>query len=590
MDMDMNKEINKIIEEKTNNILKKNKTTIDADFTLGRKINYSERIKKILKKTLVTPERRRRLAKKYNLPFKEIIKSNSNIFFCPNFEEMIKYIPPDIVINKMEKMPSEEIDNLCNLEFSFALYTCGISPYFTIQELSKVLQDFIIFLEINESSLIETGWPKCYFTPSAWLFYRIAPNYPIEIPSHIINFHKLKNPSDDQYFFYKHPDYIYYEKANNYKHKMVSITKNFSFSELGFLEEFRPKILDIKKRILKEINRNLFAGIVDKDLCFKNCMELLFGSLSRNDLARIEKIEKNFNQYQIYNSRIDGGLLSLLYIVVLIYNETKFGAVTLEKNTYDFLLKGSKFSNQESIKSFYQFVQFWVDEDENVRFNEIFYGLAEKLNKIYEKIELNDKFVLNILNSYESDYPYLELLVKPKYFANMKNVLGLLEDEKLNLNVSSLNLQCKTPKTPKKRIIPLDLPPGTKWGQIVIQFIDDERICIKAPNNFETISTFNDMCLINWKERYRGPNKIWKFFHFLAIHKGILARQELLRKYSKTSDEYNFIMYAKEYKYSLAKNLKAYFKLHQDPFTHDYKNDTYETSFRLLPQDHLLDQ
>jgi len=60
-----------------------------------------------------------------------------------------------------------------------------------------------LFIEDNSESLIETGWPDYNFTDSAWLFYKLAPNYPIEIPICIKSFNKLKNPSSDPYFFLK---------------------------------------------------------------------------------------------------------------------------------------------------------------------------------------------------------------------------------------------------------------------------------------------------------------------------------------------------------------------------------------------------
>jgi len=77
----------------------------------------------------------------------------------------------------------------------------GVIPYFTIKELSCLYKNFALFIEDNSESLIETGWPEYNFPDSAWLFYKLAPNYPIEIPIYINSFSKLKNPSSDPYFF-----------------------------------------------------------------------------------------------------------------------------------------------------------------------------------------------------------------------------------------------------------------------------------------------------------------------------------------------------------------------------------------------------
>jgi len=61
----------------------------------------------------------------------------------------------------------------------------GIIPYFTIKELSCLYKNFALFIEDNSEPLIKTGWPDYNFTDSVWLFYKLAPNYPIEIPIYI---------------------------------------------------------------------------------------------------------------------------------------------------------------------------------------------------------------------------------------------------------------------------------------------------------------------------------------------------------------------------------------------------------------------
>jgi len=137
-----------------------------------------------------------------------------------------------------------------------------------------------LFIEDNSESLIETGWPDYNFADSAWLFCKLAPNYPIEIPSCIKNFNKLKNPSSDPYSFLKNNFSNKTNQFKKYKCKRVSLSKILSYKELGFIEDMRYKFLCLKKTILNEINHYLFLKTTDKDVWFKNCARILF---SRHD-------------------------------------------------------------------------------------------------------------------------------------------------------------------------------------------------------------------------------------------------------------------------------------------------------------------
>lgn len=582
MEENMDKEVEKIIEEKAKNVYEKYYSN-NQDFPLNEKTTLINEIRFILNKTLITPERKKRLTKKYGFPFSDIFKSNSNIFFSPNFEEALKYLSPSFTLRLFEKSSLEEIDDLCNSELFSNLQTYGILQYFTIQELSNVLKDFSKFIEDNESTLIETGWPKYQFSSSAWLFYKLAPNYPIEIPAYIKDFNKLKNPSADQYFFFTNNFLNNSNKGTEYKYETVSLIENFSFKELGFMEEMRPKILNLKKKILKEMKENLFSDTTDKDLCFKNCIKILFSGISKNDLVKLFKIEKKYDQFRIYNYKVDGGIRNLVYIIVCIYQESKFGEITLTKSTYDSLLKGSKFRDQGSIKSYFQFRQFEEDNNEYERYKKIMDKLTEEHSEIYKKIDTNDKFILDILNSYGSEYLNLSLLVKSKHFSNMEHFYGVLElAEKTNSKVKIIS---ELATSSQKRITPLELPPGTKWDRILIEFLDDDldnyKVRISAPNNFKKIVNFREMGFENQKNG--KPNKQWELLYKLAPFKGELSWT--IATYRKKVDSHPLATpNAKKQIQRLSDTLKNYFSLNEAPF-YDYKKlGYYKTKFFLLPE------
>ena len=199
------KKIEELIKEKANSIYEKYYSNI-PDLVLNEKTdeaNYVNKIGIILKKTLITPKRKRYLAKNYTFSATDTFGADSNIFFSPNFEESLKYLSPLSALGLFEKTYLGDINNISAHEHLIHQQDHGIIPYFTIKELSCLYKNFALFIEDNSKSLIETGWPDYNFTDSVWLFYKLAPNYPIEIPICIKRFNKLKNSSSDPYYFLK---------------------------------------------------------------------------------------------------------------------------------------------------------------------------------------------------------------------------------------------------------------------------------------------------------------------------------------------------------------------------------------------------
>lgn len=257
----MKKKIEEIIKEKANNIYEKyysdNPENV-ANETINDKTNFVNEIILILKKTLITPRRKRYLNKTYDLAATDTFGADSNIFFSPNFEESLKYLSPLRALDLFEEKYLGDVNRFYASEHLIYQKDNGIIPYFTIKELSCLYKNFALFIEDNSESLIERGLPDYTFTDSAWLFCKLAPNYPIEITICIKSFNKLKNPSSDPYYFLKK---YFSNEANQFKKckcKRVSLSEILSYKELGFIEDMRYKFLLLKKTILKEINQYLF--------------------------------------------------------------------------------------------------------------------------------------------------------------------------------------------------------------------------------------------------------------------------------------------------------------------------------------------
>lgn len=567
----------KEIEEKANYIFKKYYLDI-SNATLIKNIDYFKYIKDVLEKTIISPKRIKDLCKIGDLPFNDIFKPNSTIFFSPNLEEALQYLSPYFTLSVFVNSPIELINILCFAEHSAHLNAIGISPYFTKQELSNLLNNFSKFIEDNQKTLIKTGWPKYNFTLSAWLFYGLSPNYPIEIPDYIINFNKSKNPSNDPYLFFKNNFFHKSDKYKNCKDEMISFTEVFSHSELGFMEEVRPKMLKLKKAILRQITDTFFSDTTDIDLSFKNCLKIIFEYFQEDDFIKLFNIEEKYKEVKIYNNRIDGGLQMLIITLNNLYQECKFEEISLSKSAIISSLKEYGLKLQGNIKSFYQILQICEENLENHKLIDKLSQFVEGNPEISKKVSRNRQTSYDIIQLYADKYARKSLLVSLEDFPTMKNILGLLEGKKLNAIFSSSGVPATSPK---KGIIPLELPPNTEWGLITIQFLSYEKVRIKAPNDFNKVVNFREMGFED--QRGKKPNVQWKFLYDIAPYRGDLSWT--IASYRKKVDTHPVSTpKAKKWKQRLADGLKEYFNINEDPFYDYNKQDAYKTKFFLLSE------
>ena len=435
-----------------------------------------------------------------------------------------------------------------------------------------------MFIEDNSEPLIERGWPDYTFTDSAWLFYKLAPNYPIEIPSCIKNFNKLKNPSSDPYSFLKNNFSNKTNQFKKYKCKRVSLSEILSYKELGFIEGMRYKFLCLKKTILNEINQHLFLKTTDKDVWFKNCARIIFSSFSQKDLQIIASIEKKYGEITLFNNILNGGLNGLLENIIFLYEECKFEKMTLEKKTMNSILKGSKFNYQREFRSYYQLAQFVEDDYENKRFNKMKNELNNELDKIEKEIIKNKQFVSETLGFIKKECLNVDYLLKQKYYPFVDSLIKSLEKgESFEIGIPFLN-QLPTPS--QKRITPLKLPSDTKWEHVTIQFLDYDKVKIQAPNKFNKVVNFRKMGFENQKNG--KPNTQWNLLYDLSRYRGDLSWT--IATYRKKVDSHPLSTpKIKKQIQRLSSTLKEYFSINDAPFYDYVKIRAYKTKFFLLP-------
>jgi len=576
------KKIEEIIKEKANSIYEKYYSDSPENVVneaINDRANYVNKISTILKKTLITPKRKRYLDKNYILSANDTFGTDSNIFFSPNFEESLKYLSPLNALDLFENKYLGDVNKFYSHEHLIYQKDNGIIPYFTIEELSCLYRNFALYIEDNSQSIIETGWPDYNFTDSAWLFFKLAPNYPIEIPAYIKNFNKLKNPSNDPYFFLKKYFINEINQFKKYNPKTVSLSKILSCKEIGFIEDMRYKCLCLKKTILNEINQHLFLKTTDKDVWFKNCAKIVFSSFSQKDLHIIATIEKKYSKIKLFNNTLNGSLNGLLENIIFLYEECKFEKMTLEKNTMNLILKESKFNYQGEFRSYYQIAQFAEDDYENKRFNKMKSKLDDELDKIEKEIIKNKQFISDTLDFFKKEYLNVNYFLKQKYYPFVDNLIKSLEKgESFEICMPFLK---QLPAPSPKRVTSLKLPPDTKWEHITIQFLDYDKVKIQAPNKFSKVVNFQKMGFENLKNG--KPNTQWKLLYDLSQYRGDLSWT--IATYRKKVDSHPLSTpKIRKQIQRLSNTLKEYFNINDAPFYDYIRIGAYKTKFFLLPE------
>jgi len=532
----------------------------------------------ILKKTLVTPRRKRYLELKFPLSARDTFGSDSNIFFSPNFENSLNYLSPSNALNLFKEKFTLNANKYYAKEHQIHQRAYGIIPYFTLKELSCLFKNFSLYIEENSQSLIETGWPEYNFTDSVWLFCKLAPNYPINMPVYINNFHRFKNPHHDPYFLVKK---YFLNEINQFKKcigKRISLPKRLSHKEIGYIEEMRHNFLNLKISILNGINQHLFQETTDKDIWLQDCLRMIFSRFSEKDLQMIEIIDKKYDQIKLFNYPLNGGLQSLIEIILFCYEECKFEKMNLEKNAMNRILEGPKFAYQGKISSYYQLVQFTEDELEMKRFKSMKNQLDKELHQINKDITENKPFITDTLERAKKECINVNCLIKKKYYPFFHSLMECFENgENFEISIPFLK-QFPTPS--HKKFTPLKLPSGTKWEHVTIQFLDYDKVRIQAPNKFSKVVNFRKMGFENQKNG--KPNKQWELLYDLSLYRGDLSWT--ITTYRKKVDSHPLSTpKIRKQIQRLSESLKQYFNINEAPFYDYVKYEAYKTKFFLLP-------
>ena len=155
----------------------------------------------------------------------------------------------------------------------------------------------------------------------------------------------------------------------------------------------------------------------------------------------------------------------------------------------------------------------------------------------------------------------------------------------------------------KNKINPTNIPSNAKWEDITIKFVDGHNVDIKCKDKTNR-SDYKEMGFEDSKSR--KPNKQWEFLKQLAENQGELAweksppsktsgmrkiRQDFGYDYDEdaptASKNKGFSIIkapdkAKKTKQLLAKTLKTYFRINEDPFFPYKKVKAYKIKIKLI--------
>lgn len=128
------------------------------------------------------------------------------------------------------------------------------------------------------------------------------------------------------------------------------------------------------------------------------------------------------------------------------------------------------------------------------------------------------------------------------------------------------------------KVIPVELPEGTKWEHITIKFLNgnDVKITLANDSRFQHIATYNEMGFRNDKSKV--PNEQWRLFLALAQGGGSISWNTVSNLPVKMMNN------LKSQKKLLSKGLKAYFQLTDDPFFLYNTENGYKLRMTLIPE------
>lgn len=374
--------------------------------------------------------------------------------------------------------------------------------------------------------------------------------------------------------------------------------------DVTHIENYRSKVLNAKIEILEIANKYL-CGEIDKDDFWNECFNVISKELTKEAFRCFEKIEEAYSRLFIVRESEDfritrpsaitggqpnletGGINNILAFIFFIEAELTIGQMN---NTKSALLK---LTDSHIPSSYYDL----VSSPSLAAFDEV---IRQSKNDATKTAEFNELFDERLKTDSEKKLKML-LEVPSKNYDTVKRFSDLVDAGPVSFNLESTTSAFVTNN---KKITPIELPSGTKWEDITIKFMGDQKVQIKFKGR--TISS--DYIKIGFEDtRGRRPNKQWELLQLLALRNGELAWEDSPKSKSanikKTEQDFGYeidedtpaaaqnkgfsIIKApdktKKTKQLLSQALKAVFPIDGDPFYPYEEVKAYKIRIKLIP-------
>lgn len=505
------------------------------------------------------------------------------VWDLPNIHSYLSKIPHSKVFELFE---GNSISKIIELQFYFYNFNFAVL-FYTIEELNEIIRLFIPYLQNNRNTIITTGFPLKVFGSSYWFDKCLSCLYPVKMPSSVRKIEDQDGNLIFEYHWSKSPKYS--DDFTNLEHQDYLNSPNikgYSLENIDFIENKRAMVFDLKIEILNILSNSLFNKNYSN--LWNQCLESIADKMTIEDFNTLNEVEKEnyllpaslIGEWQenpleedpksdLYWFLIDGGIFDILNLIYEVEKELRFGYINKIKRKLLDLSKSKKLSTYFDLILNFDISYLLTIAKE--------YSECKK-----EEGNFMDFFVKRLHNSVEKSFR-VSLHVKPNEYNNILQFVKLFETNK------RLTLSFPEPegihKANIKNIIPLSLPPNTKWGQITIQFLDYDKVIITAPNYFKKRVNYREMGFEDQKSK--KPNVQWKLLYDLAQCRGDLTWT--FTTYRKRVDSHPFSTpKARKQIQRISDTLKAYFNINEAPFYNYKKIDAYKTKFFLLPEPYKM--
>ncbi len=547
-------------------------------------IRQTKRILNILMKTAIDC-RGERYHK--NRPGKDPLEHG--LEFYPSFFEALAFLSPDVAFGLFE---SSEADTLAVRESLIRYLGDPWTPYYTLEELSELNGQFVNYLRANKSSLIAIGYPKTDFAPSKWLFNHFGRLYPVKIPRAVnrygVPYFAIEGTGlaierdalGNQVF-----DYAWTREASFTLEPPVDETpcsyeeappvEGFREEDVDLVEECRALVSNLKSaitRLAHEHTQKKLRKPTVRNSLWDESIDLISSQLSATQFKRLSELERRYEDIFMLKSFSDGysflkgnpvaaisksleagGIKSVFEHLFFVEKEMEIGKIHQTKTALENLAQRADYT------SYYELAG-------NPRIEEVDEILSRFLSYVDLEKELDSRQNERLASSIQDKFK-TPLLVSPQKYDVIRAFAQFVgANEKVGIEIAGHFVESQKPKR-KAQVI--ELPPGSKWENITVKFINGHDVVIECGD----LRVESDFKVMGFEDRHkRAPDSQWEILVLLSEHNG-----------EAIWSPHRGARLTKERKQALKKRLMHCFQIDNDPFFPIREIGHYKIRLNLVP-------